>query len=67
VTRRRQDDATVTISVGELRAIIRAEIDAALRTSRGSRQPKQKATANGEWSPETAIHEWGLVVPRGAR
>ena len=62
---RRVDDATVTISIGELRAIIRAEVEAALARSRT--KPAKAPKAGPEtWTPAHAAAELGLRV-RGTR
>jgi hypothetical protein len=61
---RRQDDAVVTISVGELRAIVRAEVEAALARSRTKPARTPKSTADGAWSPADSAAEIGLRVRR---
>jgi hypothetical protein len=64
VSRRRLDDATVTISVGELRAIVRAEIDDALARARTKPARPPKSRPEDAWTPAQAAFDAKLRVRR---
>lgn len=61
---RRGDAAVITISVGELREIVRAAVEEALARSKTRPAKRPKPTAEGAWTPAQAAFDAGLRVRR---
>jgi hypothetical protein len=58
----RRADAVVAISIGALRAIVRAEVESAI--ARSKTRPAKRPKSTEPWTPETALHAIGGRVRR---